>query len=732
MRPHLELKIHPNNVMDNLTMLGYGCTRDGPQPHEEIFHTKQLVHLQDSPHTVYTSPISLDSNHQKLTEERPAWQMAHSSSSGAVCKDPAMASFTLDMELERCKQQSGRKHEFTSRMPVTQGQSANFNPLQSVVQSAEMDLNNCSLGPVGVNNTKEWSPNNVVSANEYTVNNDDKTNLGLGGQGNNYYSIMEDDESILLCRASSSMKTHNSGVDPGPVITDSETLAAKINTEEKSTSTVSCFPTCDTMVGTELVLSVSAFTQTDHPKTADKHVVTEVHMADLDYLAAEFVRLKTAQEELQEKEKCDCVQRAQQAELCLLALQYNMCRQHCWRLYYTSAEGHQFPTIPGDMSQCWPKEPPARFLSILQKLESDYNQMRKKILEGVSLEQLKPLSVDSEKVTTATSYIPAQVIGNVWENVPPWSSQEPRKHNTSGDKNGCNNNKSTNGCQGCSQSETSKMSKAVENKNVDTRRVDTIVPQGKAANHDAHKLEEKQTTTRKELNTSEAWYDAEEDLEPAGSTAAGTGEDKNKIAKDSTYETISVEVSILPSNVAEDVTLSEKYQASDVSMSALENGLSGQRTELSGSSRHGHTLHGEHINRASSGSQCQASTPNNGPECSQDATKTQSPKTDASSTERKLVTQPSINSSVKTRKVVCISPTAKGTCVPQHYGTMGSFDTLMAELTQHHPDIGRQRIVDALVELRAKHQGVLSGLPLRTIREMTSELLIRPASVAQL
>ena len=70
--------------------------------------------------------------------------------------------------------------------------------------------------------------------------------------------------------------------------------------------------------------------------------------------------------------------------------------------------------------------------------------------------------------------------------------------------------------------------------------------------------------------------------------------------------------------------------------------------------------------------------------------------------------------------------------MPQHYGTMGSFDTLMAELTQRHPDVGRQRIVDALLELRAKHQGILSSLPLRTIREMTSDLLTRPASAAQL
>lgn len=41
----------------------------------------------------------------------------------------------------------------------------------------------------------------------------------------------------------------------------------------------------------------------------------------------------------------------------------------------------------------------------LQKLESDYNQMRREILTGVPLEQLRPLSVD----LTGGSSVPSQV-----------------------------------------------------------------------------------------------------------------------------------------------------------------------------------------------------------------------------------------------------------------------------------------------------------------------------------
>ncbi|XP_016093183.1 RNA-binding protein 44-like [Sinocyclocheilus grahami] len=77
---------------------------------------------------------------------------------------------------------------------------------------------------------------------------------------------------------------------------------------------------------------------------------------------------------------------------------------------------------------------------------------------------------------------------------------------------------------------------------------------------------------------------------------------------------------------------------------------------------------------------------------------------------------------------VCDSPTASGTCVPQHYATMGSFDTIMARLSACHPNVGRQRIVDALLELWAKHQGFLSGIPLRSIVDMTSELLTQAST----
>ncbi|XP_036966881.1 RNA-binding protein 44 isoform X4 [Acanthopagrus latus] len=685
---HLDLEMCPNDVRG--TLLGYGNSMGGSQsrPHEESSSSK----------------------------DRAAWA----------------SSLYVDRELERWRQ--GGKPELRSWSAVMENQSVDF------IHTEANSL------------WSEWPPSEKKSPPE----DHDEVSSSLEGQSDNICVIKEDDMSVLACLPTEDVKAHNSGVHSGPVTSSSEAQAAssdtveaavKMNTVDKYTSPIPRVTVCDVMVGTEPALCMAAFTQTEDPETSDKHVITEVHMADLDYLAEEFIKLRMVKEELREqkekmkslscrlKRECDCVQRAQQAELCLLALQYSMCTQHCWRLYYTSAEGGQVPPLP--------KNPPANIGHVVQKLESDYNQMRDKILAGVPLKELKPLSVDCEKITTGSRYIPAEIIGDKLGNVPSWCSQEP--HNPSGEENGRPADQIRNGCQPSQRKEQSK-------KNCKKKTAVTMVPHDRDSVHTANKQEE---AVCKELNTMEAWYDAEEDLEPAGSAvAAERGQDPAVVNKDVTNpESASGEpkcsvlcVSDLPSNVTEsDVMLwFEKYHASEVSITALKNDLrvaivtigepqsaEAAVRELNGCTMQGYTLHVEHIISANGGSHSQASAPIGELKCSQDD-KPQTSKTESSSADRQLIGQTPPSSSIKIRKVVCISPTAKGTCVPQHYGTMGSFDTLMAELTQCHPDVGRQRIVDALVELRAKHQGILGSLPLRTIREMTSELLTRPASAAQL
>lgn len=232
-----------------------------------------------------------------------------------------------------------------------------------------------------------------------------------------------------------------------------------------------------------------------------------------------------------------------------------------------------------------------------------------------------------------------------------------------------------------------------------------------------------------DLNSNETWYDAEEDLPSEESGEQSNVEEKPDASEspDAKPKSLSAGlcVSGLPMNITKNDVLVwfKKYQVSEVHISKLkelsvaivivesQSYAEAAAKELNGLRIKGHTLQVERINTGQLEDQghpsaCQI-------EGSSSAIKNQ-----------KRITSPGPSPK---KKVVCVSPTAQRNFVPHHYGTMGSFDILMSELTQRHPDVGRQTIVDALLELRAKYRGVLSGLPLRTIRDMTSDFLLRPA-----
>ncbi|XP_034417665.1 RNA-binding protein 44 [Cyclopterus lumpus] len=725
---HLDSERRLSNVRETLNPLGCSNIWDEPRQHPTAFSS-----------SITPAPNQLKAS-SHLNEQRPPWPASSSGGGDAVWKDSsALTSFSLDVDLERHR--LGGQPEFRSQTAMTQWPSADctyadVSLLQSDCPTGERDSSpeyysfdsikmdgteySSVLEPVEENRTEEGLRDHLVSGHEQPEG-EDEAGLSFGGQSDVSPSNTQRDKGVLFCLT-------NKDVHSGAVCTDGGlTVGGQCSTKsaEKGTAPLPRLATCDVMVGSDAALCTSAVTQTEGPQTADKNVITEVHMSDLDYLAKEFTKLSMVQEKLRgQKEEiksstsklrkeCDCLQRAQRAELSLLVLQYSMCRQYCWKLHCTSSEGGRLTSTP--------ENPFSNIESVLQKLESDYNLMSDEIRAGVPLEQLEPLSVEPEKITTRPSYSPAKIISDVLGNVPSRSSQEPPKHKTSGEENDCPNDQSSNGSQ--------ENEKRIKMENGRAGRAVPLVPQDGDAPHDAHKPGEKRTTASPELSACEAWYDAEEDLHRAGRGPTGAVKDETGESTSEEVQSSVLCVSSLPSGVTEsDVTLwFEKHRSSEVSISALKNGLrvamvtvSGPECaeaavrELHGRCMQGRTLQVAHINR---GSQRRAS---------------KDPTQPPSMTDGKPVTQPLLGSSVKNRMVVSISPTAKGTCVPQHYGTMGSFDTLMAELTQRHPAVGRQRMVDALMALRAEHGGVLSGLPLRTIREMTSELLTRPATATKL
>ncbi|XP_061548111.1 RNA-binding protein 44 isoform X2 [Phycodurus eques] len=281
-------------------------------------------------------------------------------------------------------------------------------------------------------------------------------------------SIIEDDDSII-CAFKNKVLTSEaqSGSELSAASGNTIVEECKISTADQCISAVPCVSSYGIMAGAPFTEHSSAFTQTEELLTADKNMLTELHMSDLDYVAQEFNKLKVAQEVRSKKEKslyhrqekqCDNLGCAQKAELSVLALQYHMCRQHICQ--------------HGNVSHKLSSESPASITNDLQKLESDYNQMRDEILAGIPLDHLKPLTLDCEGNIDKVLENPGSGVTCMEE------AQQGRT------------------LLECSQ-DAQRMSRSTST----TCKVNTP--------------EENHSSACKELNTGEVWYDAKEDIHPA-------------------------------------------------------------------------------------------------------------------------------------------------------------------------------------------------------------------------
>ncbi|KAL1267945.1 hypothetical protein QQF64_033308 [Cirrhinus molitorella] len=442
-----------------------------------------------------------------------------------------------------------------------------------------------------------------------------------------------------------------------------------------------------------LAISHEKNTQTGQKATSEKNTITEVCMSDLDVLTEEFIKLKETTNELKQLKSrkaspsaggdhcrtvcgCDSTQRLRRAELRLLALQFVMCQQHCWSHYFVS---------PLCESGLWGTEGlPDSIAEMLNTLQKDYHEMRKQILAGTPLDDLKPLSVDTEKRTPTANYSPA-----------------------------LDENKGDGSTQDKAPVLLHKQSEASAEKN---------------------------PGVTKDPNSSEAWFDAEEELGSPNQDGKMEKLRRERTDEDESNQSSLLCITSLPGNITEHEVLLwfEKYNATNVSISTFSNSMRAAIVylksprdakaavkDLNGCSLQGHTVQVVQLCGPASGDPKLIGDQFHG------TAETHKTDTAVGGLGVKGLTFSSHvgpRCSVDRLTNVCDSPTASGTCVPQHYATMGSFDTIMARLLERHPNVGRQRIVDALLELRDKHQGFLSGLPLRSIVDMTSELLTQAST----
>uniref|UniRef100_A0A8C3JFG7 TTC3/DZIP3/RBM44-like helical domain-containing protein n=1 Tax=Calidris pygmaea TaxID=425635 RepID=A0A8C3JFG7_9CHAR len=100
----------------------------------------------------------------------------------------------------------------------------------------------------------------------------------------------------------------------------------------------------------------------------------------------------------------DCqkiLQRAIEAELQILNAHYQMCYQHCLKIYKLALEENTcFSRCNGNA------ELGSSLMLVLEELKKNYNTMRMKIKTGVPLNALPPLSVEMKLFQISSSYVP--------------------------------------------------------------------------------------------------------------------------------------------------------------------------------------------------------------------------------------------------------------------------------------------------------------------------------------
>nr|XP_006127472.2 RNA-binding protein 44 isoform X2 [Pelodiscus sinensis]XP_025042621.1 RNA-binding protein 44 isoform X1 [Pelodiscus sinensis]XP_025042623.1 RNA-binding protein 44 isoform X1 [Pelodiscus sinensis] len=102
-------------------------------------------------------------------------------------------------------------------------------------------------------------------------------------------------------------------------------------------------------------------------------------------------------------------QRAIKAELQLLRIHYWMCHQHCWKVYRLVMDERECfkRNFESDLAKT---ELDSSLLSVFDDLKARYESMREKLVMGMPLDTLPPLSVESKLLSIFSSYVPSKLM----------------------------------------------------------------------------------------------------------------------------------------------------------------------------------------------------------------------------------------------------------------------------------------------------------------------------------
>ncbi|XP_023440929.2 RNA-binding protein 44 isoform X1 [Dasypus novemcinctus] len=452
------------------------------------------------------------------------------------------------------------------------------------------------------------------------------------------------------------------------------------------------------------------------------------------------------------------MQRAVKAELHLLNVHYQMCHRHCCAIYKLVMENREGSNRSLSSSSA-KKELGSALLSVLEDLKVRYVSLKEKINKGIQLEELPPLSVES-KLLCAFSTFASKLMK---EESPVFSGADSEQDNQST-------------CDGVSSSLKKTLSQMVLFSDNYHPKQDPSPKNDDLNNGDINvdfsqlKLDDKDCKVYQEI--SEDWFDAKENL--TGVDSSGTQENqveqdrrnpKLTLAEMKNFESLQrdkgylIHIGGLCSSVSEADLRShfQKYQVSEISIYDSSNyryaSLAFKKysdAKMAVKEMNGLEINGKSVNVRlvkTPGEYTSPLSSKNGSRVSLNNLEKSTNKeiNSASSISRLPRTRPrQLGSEQDSEFFPLDHKSVKKNCkqiestkllldtpirfIPPNTLNLRSFTKIMKRLTELHPEVSRDHIIDALQEVRINHKGFLNGLSINTIVEMTSSVLKNPAS----
>ncbi|XP_040417540.1 RNA-binding protein 44-like isoform X1 [Cygnus olor] len=468
------------------------------------------------------------------------------------------------------------------------------------------------------------------------------------------------------------------------------------------------------------------------------------------------------------------LQRAVEAELQILTTHYQMCYQHCLKVYKLALEENVCFSSRYHGNGYAKTELGSSLLLVLEELKKNYNSMRVKIKMGIPLNALPPLSVEINLFPISSSYVPCKLF-----------SEDLCYDSVSGMRK--------------ADFEALKLQETNTSVNVDNTQIVYLTGGGQPSGSSSSKTLQGQRKDQdvqhgyvKTEDGNEYWFDAKEELTVAEFSVISEEMEEQQEKQDtvdlreakireSVNKSFFVCVGGLSSSVSEGDLRSHfrKYQISDILIcvdsgnhrcaflgfkDANEAKLAVE--EMSKKQIKGKTISVELVNDSSENKYSVSQilkkklwrefhSVNDSQRKDQDkslssaSNSVEAPDTTCASEKAPLLPTAALKIPCSTQaplETKCSGPKSSveesdtggnslqkasapfstnsfGAFISPNTLNLSSFTKLMKKLQEIHPEASRDKIVDALLEVRKNNKGILSGLSINSIMERTSVIL---------